>query len=239
MVIGTGEGVGKTFVTTAVVQALCNAGVHAIAMQPVARGLIRDNRVWHGTELQRLAAVSAFGLPPRALSPYILPPASAPLEGRAGDAKALTLDVVVDTFRVLSTWGDVVVVEGVDDHRQALALTFDSADLAGELKLPFVVVVGLRPGCVARALAGAHAMTGRGLECAGWIANHLDPAWADADSIVADCELAEVMPAPCLGTMPRLAESAFADAAQAIDIARTMLALSPPAQPPEQEHPNP
>jgi dethiobiotin synthetase len=227
MVVGTDAGVGKTFVTSAIVQALGNVGVHAIAMQPVARGLIRDNRIWHGTELQQLAAVSAFGLPPRVLSPYILPPAGAPLERGAAGGEELTLDVIVDTFRILSTWGDVVVVEGVDDLRASLALTFDSADLARELKLPFVMVAGLRAGCVGPALASAQAMISRGLECAGWIANRLDPALADADPIVN--ALTEAMPGPCLGSIPRLAVSAPADAAQAIDIERTLLALSPPA----------
>lgn len=225
MVLGSDAGVGKTLVTCAVVHSLCEAGVQTIAMKPATRGAISDNGTWHSSEMLRLAAVSAFGLPPRALCPYLLPPAGGALAAGGTAHVEPTFDTIVDTFRVLSTWGDAVVIEGADGLCDSRGFKFDSADLAWELKLPFVAVVGLRPGCVAPALANLAAWAGRGLECVGWITNQVDPALTDARQLVA--ALAAAMPGPCLGAIPRLSVCAPATVARSIDMERTLSVLAP------------
>jgi dethiobiotin synthetase len=48
-----------------------------------------------------------------------------------------------------------------------------------------VLVVGMRLGCLNHALLTAEAIRARGLVLAGWIANHIDPAMAQADNNVA------------------------------------------------------
>ena len=127
VVLGADAGDGQTLVASALVQALCGQGVKAVAMKAAP----------HGDELQRLAAASAFGLPPRVLCP----PPGAP-----------TLDAVVDTFRVLATWADAVVLDGADPAGP------EGADVARALGLPFVFVVGLRPGCAVAAVHKAQAL---------------------------------------------------------------------------------
>ncbi|MFP3758350.1 AAA family ATPase, partial [Cupriavidus sp. SIMBA_020] len=62
---------------------------------------------------------------------------------------------------------DVVVVEGVGGFRVPLTATADTADLAVALKLPVVLVVGLRLGCINHALLTAEAIAARGLTLAG------------------------------------------------------------------------
>ena len=73
------------------------------------------------------------------------------------------------------TQADVVVVEGVGGFRVPLTDTHDTADLAFALKLPVVLVVGMRLGCISHALLTAEAIAARGLTLAGWVANRVDP----------------------------------------------------------------
>jgi dethiobiotin synthetase len=51
-----------------------------------------------------------------------------------------------------------------------------SADLAQRLRLPVIMVVGLRLGCLNHALLTQEAIVSRGLTLAGWVANVVDAA---------------------------------------------------------------
>jgi dethiobiotin synthetase len=223
MVTGTERGVGKTLVTTAMVRSLRQIGVNAVAMKLVAKGSIRDDGAWHSDEMQRLAAVSAFGFPQSALCAH--------WHSEAGDATqsvlpmpALSIDTIVDTFQVLSTWADTVVVEDSPDMRHYADDRFDGSRVAAELMLPMVLVVGMKNGCVHSALEIATAFAGRGLECAGWVANQLDSAWTDSTDAVK--AIAQGISAPCLGSIPHLQADTAATAMKGIDIKRMLSALA-------------
>ena len=55
--------------------------------------------------------------------------------------------------------------------RVPLTQSFDTADLAVKLKLPVILVVAMRLGCINHALLTAEAIRSRGLELVGWVAN--------------------------------------------------------------------
>ena len=65
---------------------------------------------------------------------------------------------------------------------------YDHAQLAARLALPVVLVVGVRLGCLNHALLTAEAVTARGLELAGWVANHIEPQMAAASENVQTLE---------------------------------------------------
>ena len=77
------------------------------------------------------------------------------------------------------------------------------ADLARELGMPVIMVVGLRLGCINHALLTAEAIAADGLSLAGWVANQVDPHM-DRQQHNLDT-LRALMPAPLLGVVPRLA----------------------------------
>jgi dethiobiotin synthetase len=70
------------------------------------------------------------------------------------------------------------------------------ADLARELGLPVLLVVGLRLGCISHALLTVAAIERSGLPLAGWVANPIDPDFVDAEDY-REC-LRLRMPAPLL-----------------------------------------
>ncbi len=76
----------------------------------------------------------------------------------------------------------------------------DMLDIAVRLRLPVLLVVGIRLGCLNHALLTAVAIRARGLELAGWVASRIDPAMREADANVA--ALARLLPAPLVADLP-------------------------------------
>jgi dethiobiotin synthetase len=107
------------------------------------------------------------------------------------------------------------VVEGVGGFRVPLSRDADTADLAQQLGLPVLMVVGIRLGCLSHALLTAEAILARGLTLAGWAANIVDLGMdRGMDNIQA---LSERLPAPLLGCVPRLPAAMPAAAAKHLD----------------------
>src|SRR6202008_4207339 len=119
------------------------------------------------------------------------------------------------------------VVEGVGGFRVPLTATQDTADLAVALKLPVVLVVGMRLGCISHALLTAEAIATRGLMLAGWVANRVDPAMTFPDENIASIRehLAREYDAPLLGIVPHLSPASPELAADRLDINRLLQTL--------------
>ena len=80
------------------------------------------------------------------------------------------------------------------------ATIWDTGDLARELALPVVLVVGMRLGCLNHALLTARAIAAAGLPLAGWIANTIDPLMAVPEENVEALRVR--LGAPLLGRLP-------------------------------------
>lgn len=103
---------------------------------------------------------------------------------------------------VLARNADFTLVEGAGGWRVPLAGGENLSDLAVRLGLPVILVVGVRLGCINHAVLSAEAIQRDGLVLAGWVANIVDPATSRLEENLAT--LAERLPAPCLGRVPRL-----------------------------------
>ena len=123
---------------------------------------------------------------------------------------------ILSNFAELERLAEAVVVEGVGGFRVPLTERYDTADLARELGLPVILVVGLRLGCISHALLTAEAVTARGLRLAGWVANTLDAAMPHLAAKVE--ALAARLPAPLVGQIPRLDRPGAAVAAGFLDL---------------------
>jgi dethiobiotin synthetase len=119
--------------------------------------------------------------------------------------------------RVLVRNADFTLVEGAGGWRVPLAGDESLSDLAVALRLPVILVVGVRLGCINHALLTAEAIARDGLQLAGWVANVVDPATSRLDDNLAT--LVERLPAPCLGRVPRLAAATPVAVAAHLDLA--------------------
>lgn len=199
-VTGTDTGIGKTVASTALLHALRSQGLRAVGMKPVASGCERSDAGWRNEDALALLAASDPKPAYDDLNPYALPAPLAPeLSAREADV-AIELATLVAAFERLQAMADAVVVEGVGGWAAPLATDIDQADLVRALRLPVVLVVGMRLGCINHARLSARAIEEDGARLVGWIANEVDPAMARRDENFA--LLSARMPVPCWGRLP-------------------------------------
>jgi len=214
-VTGTDTEIGKTLVSCAMLHALAQQGLRAAGMKPVAAGAELRDGVWHNEDVDRLAAAASIDLPVELSTPYLLRDAAAPHIAAQQEDVRIDAAHILACYKQIAARADAVVVEGVGGFRVPLSETFDTADLAQQLGLPVILVVGLRLGCLNHALLSAEAIAARGLKLAGWVANAADPGMrhsaANVDALKAR------LPAPLLGCVPRLPAASPAAAAAYLD----------------------
>ncbi len=196
-ITGTDTEVGKTFVACALLHALRARGLSALGMKPVAAGLDAAGK---NEDVEQLIAASALPAPYQLINPYAFRAAVAPHIAAAEEGRTIELANIVAAFEQLRELADAVLVEGVGGFCVPLGPDCDTADLAVALKLPVILVVGMRLGCINHALLTEQAITARGLTLAGWIANRIDPAMSHFEENLT--ALKERINAPLLGVVP-------------------------------------
>jgi dethiobiotin synthetase len=124
---------------------------------------------------------------------------------------------IMESFSELNAQADVVIVEGVGGFRVPLNDEQDSADLAVQLELPVILVVGMRLGCLNHALLTAEAIAARGLTLAGWVANVPEAGMAMLNENIA--ALQQRIHAPLMGIVPHLEQPDARAVAGYLDVA--------------------
>ncbi|MDT4861485.1 ATP-dependent dethiobiotin synthetase BioD 1 [compost metagenome] len=188
------------------------------AGKPVASGCdVTPKGLRNGDALALLAECS-IPLTYAQVNPVAFEPAIAPHLAAREAGVALTVQSLLGPMReVLALGADFTLIEGAGGWRVPLAGRDNLSDLAIALGLPVILVVGVRLGCINHALLTAEAIQRDGLVLAGWVANVVDPATSRLEENLAT--LAERLPAPCLGRVPRLAEATPAAVADYLDLA--------------------
>lgn len=199
-VAGTDTEIGKTFVTSALLHVARAGGMSAVGMKPIAAGATECDGERINEDVAALRQASSFdpGLP--LLNPYCLKSPIAPHIAAADEGVRIEPAQILRAFEQLRQRADCVLVEGVGGFRVPLDQDYDTADLAGELDLPVILVVGLRLGCINHALLTTEAIARRGLVLAGWVANQVDSAMLRRQENVE--ALRSRIAAPLLGLVP-------------------------------------
>ena len=217
-VTGTDTGIGKTLASTALLHALRTRGLRAVGMKPLASGCERTPGGWRNEDALALQDASDPRPDYDDINPYALPLPLAPeLAARAAGGVEIALDPILAAHARLAAQADAVVVEGVGGWMAPLSATLDQIDVVRALRLPVVLVVGLRLGCLNHALLSARAIAADGARLVGWIASEVDPGMACRDENVA--MLSQRLPAPCLGRLPYQAAPDPAAMAQYLHVA--------------------
>lgn len=191
-VTGTDTGVGKTVASVALLRGLVRAGRRAVGMKPVAAGLPAGGGP--NEDVAALVAAGNVDAPIADRNPYALAAPVAPHLAAAGEGVVLDLGAIAAAYARLAASADVVVVEGAGGPLVPLDERLDMLDIARRLRLPVVLVVAVRLGCLSHARMCALAIRARGLHLAGWVASRTDPAMLLAGENVA--WLDRELPAP-------------------------------------------
>ncbi|HZQ62982.1 MAG TPA: dethiobiotin synthase [Casimicrobiaceae bacterium] len=195
-ITATDTGVGKTWFAAALLRMLVAKGRRAVGMKPVMSGADEPRN-----DVELLREAGNVRVAESIVNPYAFAPAIAPHVAARSAGVAIELDRIEAAYRALCEAAEVVVVEGAGGALVPLNARDDMLDIAMRLRLPVVLVVGVRLGCINHALLSAVAIRSRGLVLAGWVANRVDPAMAESDATLATLDAA--LPAPRLATLSR------------------------------------
>jgi dethiobiotin synthetase len=217
-ITGTDTEIGKTCITAALTHALQGAGARVAPIKPLAAGQQLDaDGQWVNEDVQQLHAVQGLGMSPQQVGPLQYREACAPHIAARLEGRRIERQEVLRAIAQSASLGDLALVEGVGGFRvplsdESAASPWDTADLAQDLALPVVLVVGLRLGCISHALLTAEAIAARGLRLLAWVGNTVDSHQPHvADNLTA---LGRGLGAPCWGFIPRLTDPSAASVAE-------------------------
>lgn len=213
-VTGTDTEVGKTAMACALLAAAEQQGLSTAAVKPVAAGCNEEGR--NEDALQLISAMTEQ-LEYHQVNPVALGEAIAPHIAAQREGKRLQAGRLAGLCRgVMSCGADFVLVEGAGGWRVPLDRRQTLADVARELNVGVIMVVGMRLGCINHALLTAEAIARDGLRLCGWIANQMpDPMACYRENLET---LKQLLPAPLLGEVPRLSPFDHRQAAENLDI---------------------
>jgi dethiobiotin synthetase len=209
-VAGTDTGVGKTRVTVGLLRALASRGVSAAGMKPVAAGMDAAAVPPLNEDVALIRAANGAGMlagveqAAADINPYCFQwPISPHLAARRAGVR-IEPAVIAAAYARLASRCEVVVVEGAGGWLAPIGEDGTMADIAEQLGLPVLLVVGLRLGCLNHALLTARAIAASGLPLLGWVGSVIEPGMRALEDNIASLQRA--LPAPRLAVLPFAAE---------------------------------
>ena len=216
-VTGTDTEVGKTTIAAGLLHAARRVGLSTAAAKPVASGCENTAEGLRNSDALMLLEECTLPLRYDQVNPFAFEPAIAPhLAAREAGVDVSVAALAESVRQVLALQAQFSLVEGAGGWRVPLTGDEKLSDLAIQLDLPVILVVGVRLGCINHALLSAEAIERDGLRLAGWVANIVDPATSRLHENLATLD--ERLEAPCLGRVPRLSSASPDEVARHLDL---------------------
>jgi dethiobiotin synthetase len=188
-ITGTDTAVGKTYVAALLTRALRRAGLDTVALKPICCGS-RD-------DVDALCDASENELSADAANPIWLAPPVAPLVAARLENRELEIGELEKWFRHHRSRRRSLLVEGVGGWLTPVTARLRAADLAALFKLPVLLVVANRLGCLNHTLLTIESIRAHDQECHALILNSL-PGVADVATETNRRALEEICDVPIL-----------------------------------------
>lgn len=199
-VTGTDTGVGKTWVSAGLMVALQQQGLRVLGMKPVAAGCEETADGLRNDDALLLQQHGSLPMDYVAINPYAFKPPVAPHLAAAQAGVHIEIEHITRHYHSLAAAADAVVVEGAGGWLVPLNERETMADLAVQLELEVLLVVGLRLGCINHALLTAESIRAHGGRLTGWVANTLDLHMSKLPQNILSIQ--QRIGAPLLGLIP-------------------------------------
>ncbi len=177
-ITGTDTGIGKTYVSTLLINYFIARGERVIGMKPIASGAQSINGRLHNDDAVTLMQASNVSADYELVNPYCFAAAIAPHIAAQQTQTTISLDRIAQCYTALQAQSDRVIVEGVGGWQVPINAQQSVGDIALQLQLPVIMVVGIKLGCLNHALLTAQVIQAQGGHLFGWIANQIDPDMA-------------------------------------------------------------
>lgn len=183
-VTGTDTEVGKTVASLAVMQAVSKAGYSVAGFKPVAAGSEETEQGPMNSDAMHLMRCSSIEVSYPEVNPCLLHAPCSPHIAAQLAQTYVDFNLLSQGLHALQQKSDFTLVEGAGGWRVPVSHEQTLADWVKEEKLPVILVVGIKLGCLNHAYLTAEAIRRDGLEIAGWIANRINPGTEHYGEIV-------------------------------------------------------
>lgn len=200
-IAGTDTDVGKTFISKAILQRAEKLGLASAAYKPVSAGCELTDDGLRNEDALILQRHSTLNLAYDAVNPIAFADPVAPHLAAQKLAQAIDIETINTGYQnLLGTAADFILVEGAGGWRLPLGQGRFLSDFVKQQRIPVVLVVGMKLGCLNHALLTVEAIERDGVELVGWIANQIDPKMACFQQNIE--ALTDLITAPNLGIVP-------------------------------------
>lgn len=201
-VTGTDTEVGKTVASCALLQAATAAGYRAAGYKPVASGCMMTDDGVRNEDALALQAAASVALPYEMINPLAFMEPTSPHIVSALEQRPIAFRQLSAGLEQVARRADWVLTEGAGGWFTPLSDCTTFAEWVVQERLPVILVVGMRLGCINHALLTAQAVAASGLPLVGWIANGIQPAGRRHAEYIST--LQQRIDAPMLGEIPHL-----------------------------------
>jgi dethiobiotin synthetase len=201
LITGTDTGVGKTLVGCGLATTLSAQSKTVGVMKPAETGCAPRDGVLYPEDAARLAAFARTPLSLDRVCPYQFALPVAPSVAAARAASSIDPSRLVAVFRENAAQCDYMLVEGAGGLLVPLVGRYTFAELARDLDLPLLLVVGSKLGALNHTLLTLQCAQAHALPVIGYIVNHTSPETDEATQTNVQT-LAQLTDVPCVGVLP-------------------------------------
>ncbi|EFP98580.1 dethiobiotin synthase [Vibrio caribbeanicus] len=201
-IAGTDTDVGKTVASIALLTWLNSRGYRTVGYKPVAAGCEMKSGSLRNSDANYLQKFSSVKLAYENINPYPLKLAASPHIAAKSDNVNISFDLINQKLAENERNTDMVLIEGAGGWRVPISETIYLSDWVKLEKIPVILVVGIKLGCLNHAVLSADAIRSDGVDIVGWVANQLKPDTEHYAEMVT--MLSEKLEAPLLGEIPFL-----------------------------------
>ena len=215
-IAGTDTDVGKTVASKAILNALAAKGLNTIGYKPVAAGSDKTELGYRNSDALYLQNASTVEVAYSAVNPYALELPASPHIAARHEGIEIQYSVLSRKLDEHKQNSDIVLVEGAGGWRVPVSDSDCLSTWVQVERLPVVLVVGIKLGCLSHAMLTYDAIISDGLEVVGWVANRINPGtehYADIIEML-ECKI----DAPKLGEIPYVPSVKRKDLAKYIDV---------------------
>lgn len=195
-ITGTDTNVGKTYISTGLLQVFQQNGLTTTTCKPIATGSVALDKQSDVLGLQQMCTEK---LSYTDINAYTFLEAIAPHIAAQYNRQTITVDLLLKRCAtVLNYPADICVIEGAGGWFTPLNAHETLADFVKQLGCTVILVVGMRLGCLNHSILTWQALQQARIRVSGWIANCVEPNTMPAlnDNIAS---LRQWLPIPYLG----------------------------------------
>ncbi|QTM69247.1 dethiobiotin synthase [Buchnera aphidicola (Hormaphis cornu)] len=183
-ITGTDTNVGKTIITSLILKIGLKYGYNTIGYKPVSSGNIVRTKQKFNSDVITLKKYSSIQLKNHEINPFFFTGNEAPHILSKKQKIPIDMTIMSEKLKIIKNQSNWIVIEGAGGLYTPLSDKYTFLDWIKKEKLPIILVIGLKLGCINHAILTKNCILQENQLLFGWIANHIMPTKQDTKEYI-------------------------------------------------------